>query len=186
MKHFISIFCLFYLCAGCDPITPRSKDSTEKISNNSKDLNNPDKVLSQAILNADTVILTSHIGREVTGLFDKSNGNLTELPALLADGRINNKIIKESKIANRETLDSLTSILTKQHSAFSGPYKCGFDPHHTIFLIRTGKISYIDFCFTCFALDTSKDLEAFDEIGDVEWHRLKNYFKSQGFKYQLE
>jgi hypothetical protein len=176
----------FYSHTSCTNLSSSHDKSDDNKPGSSKAAINKNYFLRQVLLNADTVMLTSHIGLEANKLLGKNIGEPWVLPPLLVKDKINREIIVESKIIQNEALDSIINILTKTQTQYSGPYKCGFDPHHTIFIIYQGKISYIDLCFSCFYFSASTDLEKLGEIGDAEWMELKKYFRIQGFRYRVE
>jgi hypothetical protein len=185
MKYFIFIFLHFYLFTGCiSSINPPDNPGGNN-TDSSKATNTGFPFLRTLMQQADSVLLTSHIGLEANELLGKKAGNPKVLLPLLVKNKINQEIIIESKIIKEKTLDSLVNILTKKQTPYSGPAKCGFDPHQTIFIIYQGKISYIDLCFTCLSFSVSKDLKELNEIGDAEWQELKKYFRLQGFRYRI-
>lgn len=136
--------------------------------------------LVKEIKSADTILITSHSGNTFDTVKSKEI-----FPQLLIGNRINYKIIKEKKILIGSILDSLTKILLMpvNEDDIILPRCC--DPHHTIFIITKGKVSYINLCFHCFCQQTSKDLELIKGYDEPKWMALLSFFKTLGFKYQM-
>ncbi len=62
-----------------------------------------------------------------------------------------------------------------------------FEPHHTIFIFKKSKLSFVDICFTCHQFFTSPDLKnTIDEIENKKWRDLQQFYKSLGFKYEID
>jgi hypothetical protein len=134
--------------------------------------------------NADSVLLASHEDTEGIVIVDYA-GNRIPLPKLIIKGKPNYKIIKERQIVSGKKLDELIQILNR-------PIKSGFDvgkcymPHHSIFLFKNGRLSYIDVCFLCRRFETSDDLKKIDHFDERQWEELGKLFARLGFKYKLE
>ncbi|MBK7375591.1 MAG: hypothetical protein IPJ02_08555 [Chitinophagaceae bacterium] len=80
-------------------------------------------------------------------------------------------------------LDTLITILIKP-AAEENKTMCVFDPHHTIFLIKNGITSYIDFCFTCMQFESSNDLGSLVFFDEDKWFALERFFKQMGVRYE--
>ena len=64
--------------------------------------------------------------------------------------------------------------------------KC-FIPHHAILIFKNQEISFIDICFGCSHLATSKDIKVSDDDFDRrKWRELQSYFKQNRITYKLE
>jgi|SRR5580658_5450588 hypothetical protein len=101
--------------------------------------------LSLKFKNADSVLLVSHDDTQGVAIVDDA-GNRIPLPELIIDGKPNYEIIKERQIIMDGQLDTLIKILNRPLK--TGKIEIGkcFMPHHTIFLFKNGKLSYIDVC----------------------------------------
>jgi len=157
--------------------------------------------IKQNIQFADSVIIVSHFliddysGKEIPD-WDKSDTimNLekwkylhSRQTFLLDNGKFNRKIIKECVILNDTSKAKLISILLKQvHSRKVELMKCD-EPTNAIVIYNKKIESYIDICFTCFKIHTSKNIH-FDEsnLDERKWKELATLFKSNGLTVQNE
>ena len=160
-----------------------------------------EKLLKQKIQTADSVILIRHY---VTGNYgdyqfpdwDKTDKkmNLKKWKALhpkpvyfLENGKVNRKIIREQCVLNNLKKAKLISILLNPLQSKDVEIgKCD-EPRHTILIYKKHNVSYIDICFTCLRIHTSKDihLDEFD-FDDKKWVELESFFKSNGLTVVLE
>lgn len=131
-------------------------------------------LLTQKIGNADTVLLTSHTGYEGTNQIE-----------LVIQGKINRKIIQEEKIIRGSDIDTLISILAIPKPDYDSLSAKCFEPHHTIFILKKTEISYIDLCFHCSNLVTSKDLPDIKPFGERKWNKLLAFYKKLQLNYEL-
>ena len=154
-----------------------------------------DKLLKQNIISADSVIIFSH---DVTAEYYSEEApdwnikdtsmNLEKWKALhpkptrfFENGKINRKIVKEYIVLNDSTKSNLISILYKPlQSNKIKIIKCD-EPRHTIVIYNKNKESFLDICFTCLRIHTSKDIR-FDEynLDDIKWVELEQFFKTNG------
>jgi len=134
--------------------------------------------------NADSVLLVSHDYTEGIAIVDDA-GNRIPLPKLIINGKPNYKIIKERQIVSGKQLDELIQIINRPIKNGSWVAKC-YMPHHSIFLFKNGKLSYIDVCFSCRKFETSRDLNKIYQFDDRKWEELEKLFARLGFKYELE
>lgn len=129
-------------------------------------------------LDADTVLLVGHLG--LLGDFPKPDDTL---PLIVTSGKLNYPIIKKQKISTKTEIDTLLSILSKPDGEYLGLAKCGWNPHHSIVLIKNGHYSYIDMCFSCQQFGTSDDLKYFHHFSGEKWNELEDFFKDNGVRY---
>lgn len=139
---------------------------------------------------ADTVVLVSHetpaqmqMARREPGTPPPEYGS-----QLLLNGRPNPRIIKEQRGITGPALDTLINILTKAYADDAPGFSLCFAPHHTIFLIKDGVVSFIDLCFHCLNFGASADLGPLQgkNFSRRKWADLRQYFISQGFRYALQ
>jgi hypothetical protein len=145
---------------------------------------NNESWVSLKFKNADSVLLVSHQDTEGIVIVDDA-GNRIPLPKLIIKGKPNCKIIKERQIISGKQLDELIQILNRPIKSEIDVGKC-YMPHHSIFLFKNGKLSYIDLCFSCRGFETSDDLKKVDHFDERQWEELEKLFVRLGFKYKLE
>ena len=134
--------------------------------------------------NADTVLLVSHEATAGVTIMD-SAGNSTPPPTLLAAGQPNYKIIKEQQIITGAQIDSLVKILDRPfQDQIVETGKC-FIPHHALFILKKGKVSYIEICFACKWYETSRDMNMIYAFDRRKWMELENYLRQLGLTYEL-
>lgn len=108
-------------------------------------------------------------------------------------GKPNEKIIKEKLILNSALRENLVAIIPDQHIATDSIIvevgAACFNPHHTIFIYKNKKWSYIDLCFGCQQYDFSKDLIINKEnflARQEDWDELKNFFRELNLTYKIK
>jgi hypothetical protein len=106
-----------------------------------------DDWLIKKIKAADTVLLVSHEVTAGVAIVD-STGKHFPLPKLTIAGKPNYDIIKKQQIITGLQLDTLIKILDRPFQDTKIEVGKCFMPHHAIFLIKNGKTSYIDICFS--------------------------------------
>ncbi len=153
------------------------------------------KSLQQKIQSADSVVLISHevtaeYGIKIVPDWDKrdTSMNLKKWnklhPPLLKysdKGKLNRKIIKESLALTNGNKTNLSNILLRQVLLKSfNPTTCD-EPRHSIIIYKSNKQSYIDICFGCRRIHTSKDIN-FSEfyMDEKKWADLEDFFKTNG------
>lgn len=138
------------------------------------------KALIKKISTADSILLTSHTGTTI----DHGKGNFNT-PELVINNRMNTKIIREKQVLSGTNLDTLIKILSMptNNDSTSGAHCC--DPHHSIFIFNKKEISYLDLCFHCNCLFTSKDLSLIVGYEQPKWKALLAFFKKLGFRYEI-
>jgi len=145
-----------------------------------------ESLLKSKLQNADTVLLVSHEETNGVKLVDENTGKEIPLPKLVVSGKPNNKIIIERQVVKDKQLDTLIQILARPFQDTTITTSKCFIPHHAIFIIKNGKISYLDICFHCRGFQASKDLEKVYSFDDRKWSELESFFIRLGFKYQLD
>ncbi|MEO6233326.1 MAG: hypothetical protein ABJB11_18625 [Ferruginibacter sp.] len=143
-----------------------------------------EELIKNKIEQADSILLVSHEDTQGISLVNDL-GKSIPLPKLIVSNKPNYKIFKESHLLSNQEKDTLIRILQrpfKDREIVIG--KC-FVPHHTIFIFKNGKTSYIDICFECLGFETSADLKELYAFDNQKWTELENYFIKLNFKYKL-
>ena len=78
-------------------------------------------------------------------------------PTYLKNGKINPAIIKQRKAISKTETIELSQTLASEKVEEINQTKCNM-PHHTIIIYKNNSQSYIDLCFYCKKLNTSKDI----------------------------
>jgi hypothetical protein len=136
------------------------------------------------MLDTDTVLIVGHVGRMYKD--PGQNDTLPPVPNILFNGHPNFSIIKKQKTITGPELDTLISILTRPIIDTTPLTKCFFDPHHTIFLIKKGKTSFIDVCFKCQQSESSTDVNSLISFDDTKWSDLEKFFTQKGVRYEQQ
>lgn len=137
--------------------------------------------LSLKISSADTIMLASH---DCLGCFD--NGNDTPAPVLklVMKGRPNYKALLKHKILTTRERVELSELLVRPFTdSVSITMHC-CEPHHTLFLVKNNRTSYLDICFGCRCLNSSKDLAALYRLNNSQWPELDKFFTKLGLAYR--
>ncbi len=150
-------------------------------------------LLQHQILSADSVVIISH---EVTAEFGATEQfyeidtsmtldmwKLLHPPLLkyLENGNLNKAIVKESLKLTDSNKINLIRILLRPVILKKLTYlKCN-EPRHSVIIYKGIQESYIDICFGCRRIHTSKDID-FAEFyfDDQKWLSLKGFFKTNG------
>lgn len=140
--------------------------------------------LREKLKNADTVLVVSHEVTVGIGLVD-SAGNHIPLPKLLVGGKPNYAIFRERQQLSGAQLDTFIKIFARPFQDKGIEMAKCFMPHHAVFIMKSGKISWVDICFGCRRFDTSKDLEKLYAFDSRKWTELENFLVRLGFKYEL-
>ena len=157
--------------------------------------------LKQKILLADSVVLISH---EVTAEYSfgevpdwdiaDTTMNLKKWKAthpkplaFLEKGTFNRKIILESISLNDTNKAKLISVLLRPKKTKTLTLvKCD-EPRHSILIYKKNKVSYIDICFTCMRIHTSKNIHLYLYNFDKrKWTELEQFFKTNGLTKLFE
>ena len=153
------------------------------------------KSLQQKIQSADSVVLISHevtaeYGVKIVPDWDKRDTSMNlkkwyklhpPLLKFLDKGKLNRKIIKETLALTNTNKTNLSNILLRQVLLKTfNPTKCD-EPRHSIIIYKNNQQSYIDICFGCRRIHTSKDID-FSEfyMDDKKWTELEEFFKVNG------
>lgn len=153
------------------------------------------KLLKQKIQSADSVVLISHevtleYGVRIVPDWDKRDTSMNlqkwsklhpPLLKYLDKGKLNRKIIKESLSLTDSIKIKLSNILFRQVLLKKfNPTTCD-EPRHSIIIYKNNKESYIDICFGCRRIHTSKDID-FSEfyMDEKKWTELEDFFKTNG------
>ena len=153
------------------------------------------KLLKQKIQSADTVLLISHevtaeYGVKIQPDWDIRDTSMNlkkwykENPPLLKffdKGKLNRKIIIENQLLVDSNKNELSKILLRGVQKKSLTYAKCDEPRHTIIIYKNNKQSFIDICFGCRRIHTSKDID-FSEfyMDEKKWTDLENFFKTNG------
>jgi hypothetical protein len=136
--------------------------------------------LKLLILNADSVILTSHISPPsiITGLHPNDY-------KLVLNGKVNPKFVKERKRINKASKIELANFLTYPfRDSIIEESNCFFYPHHSIYIFKHKRISYIHICFRCEDIECSRDINLpINDFDRVTWKKMEDFLKAEGFKY---
>jgi len=136
--------------------------------------------LSLKISSADTVVLVSHDCFRC--LVDSHNQPLP-VPQLVVKGHPNYKAFLKRKVLASNQRAELSEILVRPFTdSVIVTMKC-CEPHHTLFLVKGNHTSYLDICFTCRCLDSSKDMAALYHLTSSQWPELDRFFTRFGLAY---
>ncbi len=144
-----------------------------------------EELVKNKIQQADSILLVSHEDTQGITLVDDS-GKEISLPNLIIGHKPNYKIFKERLLINNQEKDTLIKILQRPFNDSEVEVGKCFMPHHTIFIFKNGKTSYIDICFTCLGFETSDDLKRLYAFDRQKWTELEEYFVKLDFKYKLK
>jgi hypothetical protein len=135
------------------------------------------------MLLADSVLLISHASTSLKPRYEMSPTQYR----LILNGKVNQNIIIERKIIKGKSLQYLSKLLNasfKDNSIEKG--RC-FNPRNTIFIFKGKKISFIDICFECREIESSKDIKIPEnDFDNATWEKLEHFFKENGFVYGFE
>ncbi len=185
-KHLInSIITVSLIISGCVGKDSENKENDMKTIENSTSSNTVAlyKGLSARLLESDSIIIVSHESTNQPGK-NSITGKTTPPPALIIEGRPNKSIIHENKKLDSRSTLLLENILTAS-SADSGIAMTCFQPRHAVFIYKNDSLSYFDFCFDCFNYSASSDISDRIIFDEIKWKNLQNFFKSEGFEYEL-
>lgn len=144
----------------------------------------PSNKLYQKIVQADSVILVSHL---ITGMpiVDSKTKRWLGFQRLVIHNKLNQKIVKERYRLNASEMDTIARILiTPNTDREIENIRC-FMPHHGIIIYKKGKCAFFDICFTCQHFVTSKDISLSDELSHKTWKVLEQFFRVRGLRYEL-
>lgn len=128
---------------------------------------------------SDSVLLISH---EPTYRIARDTPLGVDSVQLLEKGILNKKIVREMiRINNYDEL--LEILFTKNKDSIITRYNC-FIPHHAVIVYFKNKIDYLDICFLCKTIETSKN-SIFSQIdmANKTFDLLESFFQKNGIKY---
>ena len=150
-------------------------------------------LLTQKIRSADSVQLISHeltTGYAITPELEIGDTSLNSKewhklhpPPLkfLVNGKLNRNIIVESHFLSKTGKDSLIITLLRRVILKEISRTTCDEPRHTIIIYKNGKEVYIDICFGCRRIHTSKDIDFSESyMDDKKWEELEDFFKVSG------
>ena len=139
------------------------------------------------LLNADSIVLVSHELTAGIAIIDTVTKKDIPLPKLVNGSKRNEKIIRETVALNDFEKTELIKIITRPFEDSIITRAGCFLPHHAILVYSGKKISFIDVCFGCRGIETSKDIKVTsDDFDDRKWEELFSLFKGLKFKYELD
>jgi hypothetical protein len=149
------------------------------------------------IINADSVILISHVGTEEN--HDKPEGFVLPpgtvedtkpivFPSFFVGEDINPAIVVQRQFLLRQDVVAIAKIIQRPvKSTNFGYVPLCFEPHHAILIYNKGRFSYIDLCFHCSGLVTSSNLKLNNtDFKDGKWKEMKVFFLKHGLTYEME
>ena len=153
------------------------------------------KQLQQRILSADSIVLISHVltvefAPKIVEDWDKTKKRppvkkYAPYPKYLKNEKINSAIIKQRKAISKLEMNELSEIFTFEKVIEINQIKCDM-PHHSIIIFKNNDQSYIDVCFGCKRVNTSKDINITEaDFTENKWQKLKAFFNKHGLTYQL-
>jgi len=143
--------------------------------------------LKTQLLSADSVIIVSHEATAGIGLVDEKTGKHLPPPKLIVNGRLNETILHEKWVLKNTSIQRLSSIITRPFQDSVIERGMCFIPHHAVVIFKKRKTSFVDICFGCRGIETSRDIKmtAWD-IDFRKWEELRDFFKQHGMKFELE
>jgi hypothetical protein len=136
---------------------------------------------------ADSVVIVSHEATAGIGLMDEKTGKHLPLPKLIVNSRLNETIIHEKRVLNDTSIQRLNAIITRPFQDSVLEKANCFIPHHAVVIFKKRKASFVDICFGCRGIETSKDIKMTSwDIDNRKWNELIVFFKQHGMKYKLE
>ncbi len=126
--------------------------------------------LREKISNADSILVISY----------KSKGDSIQgLHYLLQEKDFESSLLKGRHRLNKNRRAELKNILTSGDKILGRKTTTRyFKPRNAILIYKNASMSYIDICFLCGRIDTTKDIDFDDfDIKPDKWKRLKQFFK---------
>lgn len=142
---------------------------------------NSSKIVS-IFQNADSIVLVSHESLITSGEPGKGSIKLK----LVLDGNLNYAIVHEIAKLDRNSIDTLTHLLTEPNNDTEIWQLSCFDPHHAICIYKKGKLTYFNICFGCqkFVL-YDRDIVEEKILDQKVWQELESFFKARKFNYEM-
>ncbi len=143
--------------------------------------------LISKIKNADSIKVISHkITEEYSTIEDtligkpNSNSQVDVAYPLLVNNKLNPKVVIESHTLSKVEKERLVEIFDRIVILTKVMANCD-QPQHSIFIYKKGVESYIDICFGCRRIHTSKDIHFSESNMDIKrWDDFLQFFKSMG------
>jgi hypothetical protein len=125
--------------------------------------------LKTKLLTADSAIIIS---------YESPADSIQGLEYLLNKKDFFTSIVKKKHFLTKTQLDTLSNILTRGDRILGRKTTTKyFKPRQGILIYRSNLISYIDICFSCKRIETSKDIQFDDfDIGAKKWDDMKRFF----------
>jgi len=102
----------------------------------------------------------------------------TSIYPLLINDKINPKVIIESKTLSKAYRNKLVRIFDRDVWQTKMFANCD-EPQHSILIYKNNKLSYIDICFGCRRIHTSKDIDFSESNMELQrWDDILLFFKS--------
>lgn len=184
MKHLTKNLSVFVLCFVLILVF---------LSNLQAQPNDNIKSLKEKFESADSIVIISHeitveYGPKLVHDWDKKDKSFNlrkwnklhpPLENYLYKGKLNRKIIKESfKLRAGNRAELLSILLKKVQITTVKNYNCD-EPRHSIIIYKNMKQSYLDICFSCKRIHTSRDIDfSFFNMDENKWESLKNFFQT--------
>jgi len=104
----------------------------------------------------------------------------------LINNKVNPKVIIESKTLNKVYRKKLVKIFERDVWLTKVLANCD-EPQHSILIYKKNKLSYIDICFGCRRIHTSKDIDFSESNMDLQrWEDILRFFKSNSLNKLLK
>ncbi len=131
---------------------------------------------------ADTIVLALH--EDFRARVD-SAGNPVSIPAWVINGHPNYKALRKFKALTPAQRVELSRILLRPFADKQPVTMHCCEPHNLVFLICNGRTSYLDICFGCRCLDSSKDLARLYAFDNRKWTELRRFFTRLGLNHKF-
>lgn len=145
--------------------------------------------IDQAIRQADSIIAFSHW--DAVFMIGENGAEDRAIPTFLPGDYLNPEMITERKKIAKDRFLTLSVRFNnvirvkKGGSVVIDELGC-YMPHHTLYIYKDGKRSWIDMCFTCGGYTSSGDLDYSDfSLNHNYTEPFITFFKAEGFQYWL-
>lgn len=128
--------------------------------------------LKEKFLNADSVFVIS---------YESKGDSIQGLEYLLKEEDFYNFLLKIKQGLNISQRAKLIGMLTSGKRISGRKSTSGyFKPRNAILIYKNASLSYIDICFSCQRINTTKDIDFDDfDIKADKWKALKQFFRNQ-------
>jgi len=145
------------------------------------------QILGSKLLAADSVFIVSHEATAGISIVDEKTRRPLPPPKLIVNSQLNAAIIHEKCRLTDTALQRFATIITRPFQDTVIERVMCFIPHHAVVLYSKGKPSYIDMCFGCLGIATSKDITiTADDFDFRKWNELVAFFRQKGMIYELD